>query len=112
MYNSNRNNEYLANPRKTDCPNIVEFIKETCTFYYGCDTIAQEAYDKYVRYCSDRGLKYGVFNTFARSFKYYILHQNMVNGVGLHPVNYMAYKDGVGYINKSGWAYSNLNINY
>ena len=112
MFRSQGNNEYLANPRKTNCKNIEQFIKETCHFYAGAQTIAQDAYDKYVRYCNDRSLEYSCFNTFARAFKYNILSANPIYGVGLFRCNYQAYKEGHGYISKQGWAYSNLIIHY
>lgn len=112
MYNSGRNAEYLAEPRKTNCKNIESFINSTCRFCLGASTIAQDAYDKYVRFCKDRNSEYSCFNVFARSFKYHILHQDTMYGVGLFPVNYDAYKEGVGYVRKQGWAYSNLTVNY
>lgn len=112
MYNSRRNNEYLAEPRKTNCKNIEIFINATCRFYFGASTIAEDAYAKYVGFCKDRGLEYACFNAFARSFKYHILHKDTMYGVGLFPINYTAYKEGVGYVRKQGWAYSNLTVNY
>ena len=48
MYNSQRDFDFNDNPKKTNCPNIVEFINATCRFYPGAETIAQDAYDKYV----------------------------------------------------------------
>ena len=113
MYNSQRDFDFNGNPKKTNCPNIVEFINATCRFYPGAETIAQDAYDKYVRWCSSKGLYYtSSFNVFARSFKYYAFHNKMVPNLFMHPVNYTAYKSGVGYIKKQGWAYTNLTINF
>lgn len=110
---SDRNIRVTENPRKTNCPHIIEFIKDTCMYSFGCRTITEDAYDKYVRYCRDRGyVDYGKFNTFARSFKYHIFHEQMVNNLTYFPVNYTAYKEGVGYVNKSGYAYAGLLINY
>lgn len=113
MYNSERNFRTTHNPRETKCPHVIEFIQDTCKFYPGCDTITEEAYDKYVKYCKDRNYDdFGKFNTFARSFKYYILHCFMVSNLVYVPINYTAYKNGVGYIRKKGFAYRNLSISY
>ena len=108
MYRSNSIQTITEDPQKTSCPGIVEFINDTCKFYPSCETIAEEVYDKYVQYCKDRHIAYSTFNVFARSFKYYAFHNNMVPDIQIHRVNYTHYKDGVGYIRKSGWAYSNL----
>lgn len=112
MYSSNRDPSITQNPRKTNGKNVDIFIKETCVYSYGASSITEEIYAKYVRYCTDRGFEYSTFNGFARAFRYYVIHQRFIPGVGVFPVNYMAYKDGVGYINKPGWSYSNLAVNY
>lgn len=108
MYTSNSMQSITQDPKKTSCPNIVEFINDTCRFYPGGEMITEEIYDKYVQYCKDRNLEFSIFNVFARSFRYYAFHNNMIPNMMVHRVNYTHYKDGVGYIRKSGWAYSNI----
>lgn len=112
MYRSSRDSSITENSRQTKGKNVEEFIKDTCKFYRGCDEITEFAFDKYVRWCNDRNLEYSCFNTFARAFRYLIIHKNMIPGIGVFPVNYKHYKEGIGYITKSGWSYSNLSINY
>lgn len=111
-YISKSNQEITKNPRKTDCPNILFFIQDTCRFCPGADTITEDAYEKYKRYCNDFMMVAGTYNVFARSFRYFLFHNMLVKGVLVHPVNYMHYKEGFGYVQKRGWAYQNLTINY
>lgn len=112
-YSTNRDPSIIENPQKTSAKNIEAFIREKCIFYLGCETITEDAYRKYVRYCQDKGLEYTAsFNVFARSLRYYLMGQHLIAGVGIRPVNYLAYKEGYGYVNKKGWAYTNLCINY
>lgn len=112
MYYSNRDSSIIANPRKTTGKNVERFIKEKCIYYQGAESITEDIFDKYVRYCNDNNLEHSNFNVFARAFRYFIIGQNLLYGVGVHPVNYQAYKEGYGYINKQGWAYVNLAVNY
>ena len=112
MYQSNRDSSITMNPRKTNGKNVEVFIKEKCMFSYGANSITEDIFDKYVRYCNDNNLEHSNFNVFARAFRYFVIHQRLIPGVGVFPVNYQAYKQGFGYITKQGWSYSNLVVNY
>lgn len=112
MYQSSRDPSITMVTQRNFGKNVDAFIKEKCIFSYGASIVTEEAYMKYVRYCNDRGLEYSKFIGFAKAFRYLIIHQHMISGVGVVPVNYEAYKEGRGYINKQGWAYTNLAINY
>lgn len=112
MYYSRRDPHITMNPRKTTGKHVDEFILNTCVYYPQATAITEEIYEKYARYCRDRGYQCSTFNVFARSFRYYVIHMGYVRGVGVFPCNYVAYKPDVGYVNKSGWSYSNLAVNY
>ena len=108
-YFSNYSPQITENPRKTNAKNIERFIQEVCCVYLGADTETEVLFDKYKKWCIYNNLEYtNSFNVFSRSFRYYAYHQAMLNGIVLHRVNYTAYKEGIGYINKNGWAYYNL----
>ena len=111
MYISWRKTEFVDNPMKITVRGIIEFINDTCRYAPGYTTNVEELYDRYVRYCIDRNIVPNKFNPFARSFKYYAFHNNMVQGIMYVPVNY--YHDTPrGIIHKSGWSYYNLACNY
>lgn len=110
MYNSNSMQTIVENPRKSTCPAVIEFINDTCSFYPQCETTAEDVYDHYRKYCKDRNIKRASFNQFAKSFKYYAYHNNMVPNLLIHRVNYTHYKPGVGYVRKQGWAYTGLSV--
>ena len=113
MYHSNRDPSIILNPRKTAGKHVDEFIREACMYYYGASSVTEEIYKHYVKFCEDKQYTdISTFNVFARAFRYYVIHMHYIPGVGVFPCNYSAYKDGVGYINKQGWSYSNLTVNY
>lgn len=111
-YFSYTNPDIVENPRKTTAKNIIQFIQEVCIVCPGADIETETLYNKYKRWCISKNLEYSNFNTFARSFRYYVFHQEMITGLKLHRVNYTAYKEGFGYIQKQGWAYYNLSCNF
>lgn len=110
--NSYKDQMITDNPRITTVPLIHEFIRDTCRFCLGANMPTEEIYDKYVKYCNDKSTNPGSFNGFARSFKYYALHQNMMHGIGYCKVNYFRDHPIRGLIKKTGWAYINLTVNY
>ena len=112
MYHSNRDPGITQTTQRSIGKNVERFIREKCVFSLGASTVTQDAYDKYVRYCNDNGLEYSKYIGFAKAFRYFLMHEHLIGGIGVFPINYQAYKDGVGYVAKQGWAYSNLAINY
>ena len=113
MYYSNRDPRIIQNPRKTIGKNVEKFIKEKCSFYYGASSIpTEEIFNKYKRYCIDNNLDYSNFSVFAKSFRYFVIHQSIIPGIGIHPINYQIYKEGYGYVTKQGWGYINIIVNY
>lgn len=112
MYNAyNSNREITENPRKTTAKNIVDFIREVCYISVSEDMVTETLYNKYVKYCAERGKEYSNFNVFARSFRYYAFHEQMLQGITIHPVNYQTINNEGCIVSKQGWAYYNLGCN-
>lgn len=112
-YYSERQEPITQNPRITRATGIIEFINQFCVFSPGSAMPTEEIYDRYVRFCNDTiGPAPVSFNVFARSFKYYVYHNNMVIGVDYHPINYYHDTPDRGIIRKQGWGYINLAVNY
>lgn len=101
----------MENPKKITVRLIVEFINDTCRYVPQSTMVTEELYDRYIRYCKDRNVIPNAFNPFARSFKYYAFHNNMVPGLMYVPINY-THDSSRGFVNKQGWAYYNLACNY
>lgn len=112
MFLSRRNVQITENPQRTEVPGIVDFINNTCRFYPEAQITSEEIYDKYVHYCQDHGIQPSKFSPFARSFKYFAFHNDMVSGLLYFPTNYYHDTPNRGIIRKSGWAYYNLVVNY